>query len=225
MSKLKLVFVGYGLAVIRCVEEIIKVNPKMFEIIIFADQRIHQMVLEGDTSVDFQTSNDWSWNKKRNILHFSGETIVNMDLEKQIVYSNQHREINYDRLILATGSAPFLLPPYGNYKIAVGMKPNIQLAFDSGLPVNRGILVNDFMEAYYPNVYALGECAEHRNIVYRLAQQITEQSKVLAMRVCGMVSNPFQGSFSSDTVIPARGINEFENIDISFDKKNQILVI
>lgn len=50
--------------------------------------------------------------------------------------------------------------------MAVGIQPNVALAKQAGLEVNRGIVVNDYMETSIPNIYALGECAEHRGMVY-----------------------------------------------------------
>ena len=63
--------------------------------------------------------------------------------------------------------------------MAIGIKSNTVVAKDSGIYVNRGIVVNDFMETSVPNVYAVGECAEHREIVYGLVAPLYEQGKVL----------------------------------------------
>ncbi len=66
--------------------------------------------------------------------------------------------------------------------MAAGVRPNIRLAPSAGLSVNRGIIVNQFMQTNKPNVYAVGECAEHDGIVYGLAPPLYEQGKVLAQR-------------------------------------------
>ena len=47
--------------------------------------------------------------------------------------------------------------------MAAGIKPSKMLAEISGLEVNRGIIVNDFMETSVPSIYAVGECVEHRD--------------------------------------------------------------
>lgn len=65
--------------------------------------------------------------------------------------------------------------------MAVGIKPNTQLAKEAGIAVNRGIVVNDFMETDTPHVYAVGECAEHREITYGMVAPLYEQGKVLAL--------------------------------------------
>jgi nitrite reductase (NADH) large subunit len=63
---------------------------------------------------------------------------------------------------------------------ACGIVPRVEVARASGVPVNRGILVNDLLATAVPGVYAVGECAEHDGTVYGLVQPIWEQCAVLA---------------------------------------------
>ncbi|MGH7272128.1 MAG: NAD(P)/FAD-dependent oxidoreductase, partial [Polyangiaceae bacterium] len=63
---------------------------------------------------------------------------------------------------------------------ACGVRPRVDLARASGLPVNRGIVVNDAMATEVPRVYALGECAEHAGRTYGLVAPVWEQAAVLA---------------------------------------------
>ncbi len=70
--------------------------------------------------------------------------------------------------------------------MAVGIRPNVQLAKDSGIEINRGIVVNDYMETNMPNIYSVGECAEHRGIAYGLVAPLYEQGGVLAKRLAGV---------------------------------------
>lgn len=78
--------------------------------------------------------------------------------------------------------------------MAVGIKPNVELALRSGIRVNRGIVVNDYMETGTPNIYAVGECAEHRGISYGLVAPLYEQGRILARKVCGQQTAPYLGS-------------------------------
>ena len=64
--------------------------------------------------------------------------------------------------------------------IACGIRPNSELARKAGIAVNRGIVVNDFMETSHPRVFAVGECAEHNGQVYGLVAPLFDQGKVLA---------------------------------------------
>ena len=63
---------------------------------------------------------------------------------------------------------------------ASGIKPRIDLAVDSDVPTNSGILVDDRLETQLAGLYALGECAEHAGTVYGTVQPIYEQCAVLA---------------------------------------------
>ncbi|TFE31708.1 nitrite reductase large subunit NirB [Cohnella luojiensis] len=78
--------------------------------------------------------------------------------------------------------------------MAVGVRPNVKLAMDSGIDVNRAIVVNDRMETNVPGIYAVGECAEHRGMVYGLVAPLYEQGKVLAKAICGMETEGYGGS-------------------------------
>ncbi|BCJ85192.1 nitrite reductase large subunit NirB [Effusibacillus dendaii] len=78
--------------------------------------------------------------------------------------------------------------------MAVGIKPNVELARQSGIEVNRGVMVNDWMETSLPDVYAVGECAEHRTGVYGLVAPLYEQGMVLAKRLCRIDTPPYEGS-------------------------------
>ncbi|MCI0599555.1 MAG: FAD-dependent oxidoreductase [Beijerinckiaceae bacterium] len=77
---------------------------------------------------------------------------------------------------------------------AVGIRPNVKLANDAGIEVNRGIVVGDGLSTSDPSVFAIGECAEHRNTVYGLVEPAYEQAKVLARRLAGDKSAAYAGS-------------------------------
>ncbi len=69
--------------------------------------------------------------------------------------------------------------------LAVGIRPNIDLARSARLDANRGILVGDDMATSDPNIYAVGECIEHNGQVFGLVAPIWEQTKVCAARLAG----------------------------------------
>ncbi len=69
--------------------------------------------------------------------------------------------------------------------VAVGIRPNVDLARDAGLAVNRGILVDDHIETHVSGIHAIGECAEHRGVCYGLVEPAYEQAQVLAQRLSG----------------------------------------
>lgn len=92
--------------------------------------------------------------------------------------------------------------------MAVGIKPRVQLAKQSGLTVNRGIVVNDYLAASAAHIHAVGECAEHRGTVYGLVAPHREQGAVLAKRLCGVETDPYTGSVVS-TQLKVSGVDVF----------------
>jgi nitrite reductase [NAD(P)H] large subunit len=77
---------------------------------------------------------------------------------------------------------------------AVGIRPNTQVAHEAGLAVNGGIMVDDGLTTSDPNIFALGECAEHRGRVYGLVEPANEQARILARRLAGDRTVAYLGS-------------------------------
>lgn len=126
MKKKRLVLVGNGMAGVRCIEEILKIEPEGFEITIIGQEpypnynRIMlSKVLQGNSTMADITINDWDWYLQNNIKLLIGETAVRIDTQRQIVYTNHQHRVAYDELILATGSLPFMLPLPGVEKEGV----------------------------------------------------------------------------------------------------------
>ena len=68
---------------------------------------------------------------------------------------------------------------------AAGIRPNVALAKDAGISVNRGIVIDDHLQTDVADIFALGECAEHRGICYGLVEPAYEQARVLAQHLAG----------------------------------------
>ncbi|WP_455198502.1 FAD-dependent oxidoreductase [Kaarinaea lacus] len=77
--------------------------------------------------------------------------------------------------------------------LATGIRPNIELAVSAGLSFTKGIRVDDNMSTSVPNIYAIGECAEHRGKVYGMVAPGLEQAAVAVNHILGNESQ-FQGS-------------------------------
>ncbi|CAH0343988.1 nitrite reductase large subunit NirB [Bacillus sp. CECT 9360] len=314
MKKQKLVMIGNGMAGVRAIEEILKINRAAYEITIFGKEphpnynRIQlSNVLQGDTTIDEIIMNDWDWYRANHIQLHTGEAVTKIDTATKTLLTEKGLSVEYDKLIIATGSLPFILPIPGvdkegvvgfrdiqdcemmikmskKYKKAVvigggllgleaakgllnlgmqvdvihlmehlmekqldptasemlqkelaaqgmnflmqkqtteifgrerveglrfkdgteikadlvvmsaGIIPNIKLARESDIYVNRGIVVDDYMETSVPDVYAVGECAEHREIVYGMVAPLYEQGKILSENLCGKKEKPYEGS-------------------------------
>ncbi len=70
--------------------------------------------------------------------------------------------------------------------VSAGIRPNKELAAESGLACDRAILVDDTLQTNDPSIYGVGECVQHRGMVYGLVAPIWEQTKTLALRLTGL---------------------------------------
>lgn len=124
--KQKLVVVGNGMAGIRCVEEILKHSPDVYEISIVGSEThlnynriLLSSVLQGEAKFEDITLNHTEWYTGNHINLYTGETVIKIDSAKKHVLTDQNRLLSYDKLILATGSSPFVLPVPGVEKEGV----------------------------------------------------------------------------------------------------------
>jgi nitrite reductase (NADH) large subunit len=90
---------------------------------------------------------------------------------------------------------------------AAGIRPNVALAKEAGIAVNRGIVVDDHLQASAEGIFALGECAEHRGICYGLVEPAYEQARVLAQHLAGRATS-YPGSVVS-TNLKVSGVGVF----------------
>jgi nitrite reductase (NADH) large subunit len=91
--------------------------------------------------------------------------------------------------------------------VAIGIRPSAELARSAGLTINRGIVVDDAMETSIAGIHAIGECAEHRGLVYGLVEPAYEQARVLADRLAGGTTR-YPGSVLA-TNLKVSGVNVF----------------
>ncbi|WP_338451114.1 nitrite reductase large subunit NirB [Niallia oryzisoli] len=344
MNKQRLVVIGNGMAGIRCLEEILEINPNLFTITVFGSEPhvnynriLLSNVLQGSTSFENIMLNDREWYKKNMIELFTGETVVKIDTVRKIIQTDQKREAGFDKLIIATGSTPFVLPIpgrdkagvitfrtiedcqkmmeaskqyskaavigggllgleaargllnigmevdvvhlddclmnrqldytaskmlekelksqgmnfllgketeeiIGNHRVeglrfkdgteiktelvvmAAGVKPNVKLAKESGIETNRAILVNDFLQTNIQDIYAVGECVEHRGKVYGLVKPLFEQGKVLAKHICGQEVQGYRGSVLS-TQLKVSGVDVFSAGQFTGDETTKAISI
>lgn len=92
--------------------------------------------------------------------------------------------------------------------MAVGIRPNVGIGQASGLDVNRGIVVDDWLRTSAEDVYAVGECTEHRGVCYGLVAPLFEQGAVLAKTLAGVETQPYEGSVCS-TKLKVSGVDVF----------------
>ncbi|AOU99569.1 nitrite reductase large subunit [Acidihalobacter yilgarnensis] len=108
--------------------------------------------------------------------------------------------------------------------MAVGIRPNIELAQQSGLYCERGILVNDTLQTFDPSIYAVGECVQHRGSVYGLVAPLFEQAKVCANHLAEYGIAKYGGSMTS-TKLKVTGIDLFSAGDFNGDDSSEEMVL
>jgi nitrite reductase (NADH) large subunit len=330
MKKPRLVVVGNGMAGCRTLEELLKLAPDRYDITVFGaepqpnyNRILLSSVLAGETLFDETILNDPNWYETHGIRLHLGKRVVEIDRIAQRVVAEDGTSAEYDRLLLATGSSPVILPVPGNdlpgvicwrdiadteamieasrnYRhavvigggllgleaanglalrgmavtvvhigawllerqldryagellqksleakglrfmlqtetralhpgpdgrvhsvefadgsrveadlvvMAVGIRPNIELAQRAGLYCRRGIVVNDTLQTYDPKIYAVGECVEHRGVTYGLVAPLFEQAKVCANHLAEFGIARYTGSVTS-TKLKVTGIDLF----------------
>lgn len=98
--------------------------------------------------------------------------------------------------------------------VAAGIRPNVELAYQAGLAVNRGVVVNDYMETSEPDIFAVGECVEHRGVCYGLVAPLIEQAKVLAATMTGNRGPTYTGTIPASR-LKIMGVDVFSAGDWS----------
>jgi nitrite reductase (NADH) large subunit len=106
---------------------------------------------------------------------------------------------------------------------SAGIRPNVALAKDAGIAVNRGIVVDDCLQTGAADIFALGECAEHRGICYGLVEPAYEQARVLARHLAGGAVN-YAGSVVA-TNLKVSGVNVFSAGDFVGTEGSEAIVL
>jgi len=325
----KLVLVGNGMAGMRTLEELLVIAPDKYDITVFGaepygnyNRILLSPVLAGEKTVDQIMINDLDWYAERGITLHAGQEVATINRARRQVIAADGATVSYDRLLLATGSNPFVIPIPGNdlsgvitfrdiqdvhamleaaragkkhavvigggllgleaanglmkqgmevtvvhlldvlmerqldieaaamlrasleerglrflmdaqtvailgeervkgvrFKdgleipadlvvMAVGIRPNTDLAKQSGIHCERGVVVNDTMQTYDPRIYAVGECVQHRGQTYGLVAPLWEQARVCANHLARYGVSRYQGSVTS-TKLKVTGIDLF----------------
>jgi nitrite reductase (NADH) large subunit len=117
----KLVLVGNGMAGVRTLEELLKIAPDLYDITVFGaephpnyNRILLSPVLAGEQTIDEIVLNPLAWYADNHITLHTSKTVTKIDRVKRLVIADDGQggvtEAPYDRLLLATGSLPFILP-------------------------------------------------------------------------------------------------------------------
>jgi nitrite reductase (NADH) large subunit len=121
LKKSKLVMVGNGMAGVRTIEELLKIAPDLYDVTVFGaephpnyNRILLSPVLAGEQTLDEIVLNSWDWYKDNHITLHAGKKVFEVDRVKRIVRAvdtdGAVTEEAYDRLLMCTGSNPFILP-------------------------------------------------------------------------------------------------------------------
>jgi len=343
--KPRLVVVGNGMAGMRTVEELLKLDADGHDITVFGSEAhgnynriLLSPVLAGDKQFADIMLNTREWYESQRIRLHAGDPVVRIDRQRRVVIAQSGLEAPYDRLLLATGSKPFVIPVPGHqlpgviafrdiadveamlsasrthrraavigggllgleaanglmrqgmdvtvihvmdslmerqldkpaaallqaalerrglqfrlsaqtaeivgsdrvtairFKdgselttdlvvMAVGIRPNIELAKTAGLLCDRAIVVDDTLQTHTdPRIYAVGECVQHRGAVYGLVAPLWEQARVCAAHLAALGVKRYGGSVTS-TKLKVTGIDLYSAGDFIGGADTEDLVL
>src|SRR6266704_2983538 len=117
MNKMKLVMIGNGMAGVRTLEELLKIAPDVYAITVFGaephanyNRILLSPVLAGEMTIKDIMLNDVDWYEKNGVTLHLNKKVAKIDRRARRVVAADGIEAGYDRLLLATGSNPFVLP-------------------------------------------------------------------------------------------------------------------
>jgi len=117
MQKMKLVVIGNGMAGIRAVEELLKLAPELYDITVFGaephpnyNRILLSPVLSGEQTLDQIVLNPIEWYAEHGITLHLGKKVTDVNRRRRLVVAEDGTEAEYDRLLIATGSNPFIPP-------------------------------------------------------------------------------------------------------------------
>ncbi len=341
--KQKLVIIGNGMAPGRMLENLLEASPDAYEVTIFnAEPRVNydrimlSPVLSGEKSFEEIVIHGDGWYIQHGITLYKGCKIKSINRDAKTVTSDTGIVAGYDKLVIATGSVPFIIPVPGHdmagvltYRdlddvnammiaaksrgnavvigggllgleaaaglaeqgmkvtiihimptlmerqldpaaghllkkaveergitvlngantkailgarrvegveladgtivpadiviMAVGIRPNAALGKEAGLQTNRGIVIDDQMRTSDPDIFALGECGEHRGMVYGLVAPLYEMAGILAKTLTGEAA-AYAGSVTA-TKLKVTGINLFSAGDFAEGEDREEIVL
>lgn len=116
-----LVVIGNGMAGIRTVEELLKLAPDKYRITVFGaephgnyNRILLSPLLAGEKTLSDIMLNSREWYAQQQITLHTDDPVLSIDRRRRVVRSRAGLEVAYDRLLLATGSKPFIVPVPGH---------------------------------------------------------------------------------------------------------------
>lgn len=121
MKRQKLIVVGNGMAGIRTVEELLALAPDKYDITVVSSETVAAYnrimlspVLSGEKTFDEIVTHPVGWYAEHGITLLAGRTVTDIERARRRVHLDDGTELAYDRMVLATGSVPFIIPVPGH---------------------------------------------------------------------------------------------------------------
>ncbi|MEO1745084.1 MAG: nitrite reductase large subunit NirB [Pseudomonadota bacterium] len=108
--------------------------------------------------------------------------------------------------------------------MAVGIRPSTDVAKQAGVETNRGIVVTDHMTTSDNDIFALGECVEHRGMCYGLVAPLYEMAKVIAEQLAGNGDAAYEGSVTA-TKLKVTGVDLYSAGDFAEAEDREEIVL
>jgi len=108
--------------------------------------------------------------------------------------------------------------------MAVGVRPNVELARQARLACDCGILVDDTLQTFDPSIYAVGECVQHRRQTFGLVAPLWEQARISAQHIAEIGVSRFSGAVNA-TQLKVSGIEVFSAGDFAESPTRESLVL
>ncbi len=141
-------------------------------------------------------------------LDATAAAMLKLEIERlgiEVVLQATAEEILGDAEVEAVRLATGRILPAGMVLVCAGVRPDLELARAAGIATARGILVDDRMETSVPGIFALGDAAEHRGIVYGVVAPIRAQARAVADAIAGSGELRFAGTPCA-TILKVAGV-------------------
>ncbi len=151
MQQERLVLIGNGMAGVRTLEELLVIAPERYAITVFGaepygnyNRILLSPVLAGEKTLDQIMINDDAWYATHGIALYKGRKVIEIDRKRRVVRADDGTSAAYDRLLLATGSEPFVLPiPGADLSGVVGFRDvqDVQRMLAAAGPGRRAVVI------------------------------------------------------------------------------------
>jgi ferredoxin-nitrate reductase len=138
-----------------------------------------------------------------------GSELLGEEIEErgiQVIYNDEVKSLSGKSALKAIRLASGRVLDCDAIVYAIGIEPNIEIAKAAGLPCNRGVIVNDYLQTGDPRIFAIGEIAEHNSKLFGITSAAEEQAGILVKYLNGDLCSYYSGSLLM-SILKVEGLN------------------